>query len=76
MLVCILAHYLEARILDDQVFQNIKRSLLYMVASRTRVMPCIETLKWILFFQEKIARFYNKILKPFTMRTAMRRDQK
>jgi hypothetical protein len=38
----------EVRILDSQVFQNIKWSLLYMVASKTLVFPCIETLKWVI----------------------------
>jgi hypothetical protein len=38
----------EVRELDDQMFQNIKRSSLYMVASRTHVLPCVETLEWII----------------------------
>jgi hypothetical protein len=37
----------EVRTLDDQVFPNIKRSSLYMVASRTFVLPSVETLDWI-----------------------------
>jgi hypothetical protein len=38
----------KVRVLDDQVFQNIKWSVLYMVASRTPILPCIETLEWII----------------------------
>jgi hypothetical protein len=38
----------DVRILDDQVFPNIRRSYLHMVACRTPVLPCIETLGWII----------------------------
>jgi hypothetical protein len=38
----------KVRELDDQMFQNIKRSSLYMVASRTLVLPFVETLEWII----------------------------
>jgi hypothetical protein len=38
----------EVRVLDDHVFQNIKLSSLYMVASRTLVFPCVESLEWII----------------------------
>jgi hypothetical protein len=38
----------KVRVLDGQVFQNIKLSSLYMVASRTPTFPCIETLEWII----------------------------
>jgi hypothetical protein len=38
----------KVRILDRQVFPNIKCSLLHMVASRTLVLPCIEALEWII----------------------------
>ena len=36
------------RALDDEVFTNIQRSYLHMVASRTLVFPYIELLKWII----------------------------
>jgi hypothetical protein len=36
------------RALDDQVFPNIWRSYLHMVARRTPVFPCIEFLKWLI----------------------------
>jgi hypothetical protein len=36
------------RVLDDQVFPNIRQSCLYMVAFRTLVFPCIETLSWLI----------------------------
>jgi hypothetical protein len=39
---------LDVQILDDKVFPNIRRSNLHWVASRTTVMPCIETLGWII----------------------------
>jgi hypothetical protein len=38
----------EVRVLDNQVFHNIKRSLLYLVASKTLFFPCMETLEWII----------------------------
>jgi hypothetical protein len=38
----------DVRVLDDQVFPNIWRSCLHMVACRTPVLPCIETLSWII----------------------------
>jgi hypothetical protein len=38
----------DVRILDDQVFPNIRRSYLHMVACRTPVFPCIETLGWMI----------------------------
>jgi hypothetical protein len=36
------------RELDDQVFQNIERSLLYVVAAKTPIFPCVEILEWII----------------------------
>jgi hypothetical protein len=36
------------RELDDQVFQNIKRSSLYMVAAKKPIFPCVELLEWII----------------------------
>jgi hypothetical protein len=36
------------RALDDEVFPNIIRSYLHMVASRTLIFPCIELLKWLI----------------------------
>jgi hypothetical protein len=38
----------DVRVLDDQVFLNIRRSCLHMVACQTPVLPCIETLSWII----------------------------
>jgi hypothetical protein len=38
----------DVRALDDQVFTNIRRSYLHMVASKTPVFPCIEVLKWLI----------------------------
>jgi hypothetical protein len=38
----------NARVLDDQVFPNIRRSYLHMVARRTPIFPCIEVLKWLI----------------------------
>jgi hypothetical protein len=38
----------EVRILDDELFPNIQRSNLHSVAGRTPVLPCIETLGWII----------------------------
>jgi hypothetical protein len=38
----------DVRALDDQVFSNIWWSCLHMVAFRTLVFPCIETLGWII----------------------------
>jgi hypothetical protein len=38
----------DMRKLDDEVFPNIRRSYLHMVASRTPVFPCIELLKWLI----------------------------
>jgi hypothetical protein len=38
----------DVRVLDDEVFLNIRRSYLHMVASRTPVFPCIELLKWLI----------------------------
>lgn len=38
----------DVRALDDQVFPNIRRSYLRMVASKTLVFPCIEVLKWLI----------------------------
>jgi hypothetical protein len=39
---------LNIRTLDEQVFSNIQRSYLHMVASRTLVFPYIEVLKWLI----------------------------
>jgi hypothetical protein len=36
------------RVLDDEVFPNIRRSYLHMVARRTPVFPYIELLKWLI----------------------------
>jgi hypothetical protein len=38
----------DMRKLDDEVFLNIRRSYLHMVASRTPMFPCIELLKWLI----------------------------
>jgi hypothetical protein len=38
----------DVRALDDQVFPNIRRSCLHMIAFRTPIFPCIETLVWII----------------------------
>jgi hypothetical protein len=38
----------DMRKLDDEVFTNIQRSYLDMVASRNPVFPCIELLKWLI----------------------------
>jgi hypothetical protein len=38
----------DVRELDDQVFPNIRRSYLHMVASRTPIFPCIKVLKWFI----------------------------
>jgi hypothetical protein len=38
----------EVRELDDQFFPNIRQSSLHMVACRTPIFPCIETLVWII----------------------------
>jgi hypothetical protein len=39
---------LKLRVLDDQVFQNIKLLSLYMIAAKNLVFPYIETLEWII----------------------------
>jgi hypothetical protein len=36
------------RKIDDEVFSNIRRLYLHMVASRNLVFPCIELLKWLI----------------------------
>jgi hypothetical protein len=38
----------EVRVMDDHVFQNIKLSSLYMVASITLILPYVEMLEWII----------------------------
>jgi hypothetical protein len=38
----------DVRSLDNEVFPNIRRSYLHMVARRTLVFPCIEVLKWLI----------------------------
>jgi hypothetical protein len=38
----------DMRKLDDEVFLNIRRLYLHMVASRNPVFPCMELLKWII----------------------------
>jgi hypothetical protein len=38
----------KVREMDDQMFQNIRRSSLYMVVARTPILPCVETLEWII----------------------------
>jgi hypothetical protein len=38
----------KVRELDNQVFQNIRQSLLYMVAAKTPIFPCVELLEWII----------------------------
>ena len=35
------------RKMDDEVFINIQKAYLHMVASRTLLFPCIELLKWL-----------------------------
>jgi hypothetical protein len=39
---------LYVRVLNDEVFPNIRWSYLHMVARRTPVFPCIEVLKWLI----------------------------
>jgi hypothetical protein len=39
---------LDIRMLDDGVFPNIMRSYLHMVSCQTPVLPCIETIGWII----------------------------
>jgi hypothetical protein len=39
---------LDTRKLDDEVFVNIRKAYLHIVASRTPVFPCIELLKWLI----------------------------
>jgi hypothetical protein len=38
----------DVRVLDDEVFLNIRRSYLHMVASKTPIFPSIEVLKWFI----------------------------
>jgi hypothetical protein len=38
----------EVSFLDDEVFPNIKWSVLHMVASKTPVLPHIETIEWLI----------------------------
>lgn len=38
----------DVRALNDQVFLNIQQSCMHMVAFRTPIFPCIETLGWII----------------------------
>jgi hypothetical protein len=38
----------DMRKLDDEVFVNIHKAYLHMVARRTLVFPCIELLKWLI----------------------------
>jgi len=38
----------DVRALNDDVFSNIWRSYLNMVARRTPIFPCIEVLKWLI----------------------------
>jgi hypothetical protein len=38
----------DVRALDDQVFLNIRRSYLHMVARRTLMFPYIELLQWLI----------------------------
>jgi hypothetical protein len=38
----------EVRVIDDQVFLNIRRSCLHMVAYQTLILPYIGTLGWII----------------------------
>jgi hypothetical protein len=38
----------DVKILDDQVFPNIKRSYMHRVACRTPVLPCIKIFVWII----------------------------
>ena len=38
----------DTRKLDDEVFVNICKAYLHMVASRTSIFPCIELLKWLI----------------------------
>jgi hypothetical protein len=38
----------NVRVLDNQVFSNIRRSYIHMVESRTPIFPCIEFLKWLI----------------------------
>jgi hypothetical protein len=38
----------DTRKLDDEVFVNIHKAYLHMVASMTLVFPCVELLKWLI----------------------------
>jgi hypothetical protein len=44
----ILHSHPDVRNLNDEVFLNIRRSYLHMVANKTPVSPCIEFLKWLI----------------------------
>jgi hypothetical protein len=39
---------LDIRVLNDQLFPNIRRSYMHMVVRRTHIFPCIEVLKWLI----------------------------
>jgi hypothetical protein len=49
------------RKLDDEVFLNIRRSYLHMVASRTPIFPCIELLKWLIDHMDTQFFFINDV---------------
>jgi hypothetical protein len=40
------------RKLDDEVFVNIHKAYLHMVARRTLVFPCTELLKWLIDYND------------------------
>jgi hypothetical protein len=50
---------LDLRVLNDQVFLNIRRSYLHMVARRTLVLPYIEVLKWLINHMDEKISFIN-----------------
>jgi hypothetical protein len=52
---------LDVRILDDQVFPNIRRSYLHRVACRTPVLPCIEILGWIIDHADTVKCMVNNV---------------
>jgi hypothetical protein len=45
---CIPHNNLDVKVLDNQVFPNIRRSYLHMVACRTPIFPFIKILNWLI----------------------------
>jgi hypothetical protein len=50
---------LDVRVLDDQVFLNIRRSSLHRVACRTPIIPCIKTIGWIIDHTDTVKCMVN-----------------